>query len=285
MTDIEYSYTILKYRHDAAAGEVLNVGVVLFSPSTGQVGLQFDPRYGRLSQTFAHFDGELYKRVLERLSVAVNSLATPMRGNLFELDARSKFEDAGGLVRAAWPDQGLSYFSGPVCFGVTNDLGLELKNLFDLFVLSQFDRRDSTERFNDEQLWDTFKRVLSPRGILNILKPVTLGPAEVEFEHAYKNERWHVFEPLSLDYVDGAGMKKRAYELAGKAASVRELDDMGTFTILLGRPKRVDADRQFLSARRILADAPGSVKIVEESEAESFASDLQREMREHGVLN
>ncbi len=101
MTELEYSYTILKYRHDAAAGEVLNIGVVLFSPTTGQVGVQFDPRYGRLSQTFAHFDGDLYKRVLERLNAALTSMARPMRENLFELDARSRFDDAGDLVRAA----------------------------------------------------------------------------------------------------------------------------------------------------------------------------------------
>ncbi len=160
----------------------------------------------------------------------------------------------------------------------------ELKTLFDRFVLSQFDRRDTKERFDDEQLWDSFKRVLSPRGILNVLKPVALGAADVEFEHAYKNERWHVFEPLSLDYMDGAGMKKRAYEVAGKAASVRDLEDMGTFTILLGKPRRVDAEKSFQSARRILLDAPGEVKIIEESEAERFALELEREMREHGVL-
>lgn len=51
MNELEYTYTVLKYRHDAAAGEVLNVGVVLFSEVTGQVGMLYDQRCSRLSQS------------------------------------------------------------------------------------------------------------------------------------------------------------------------------------------------------------------------------------------
>ncbi len=284
MNELEYSYAILKYRHDVAAGEVLNIGLVLFAPSLGQVGIVFDTRYARLSQAFANFDGEMYRSVTGRFTTALKSLAQPMSNNLFEIEERRRFDDVSGLIRLAWPDQGLSYFAGPVSMGVALDLDVELKDLFDRFVLSQFDQRDAVSRFDDEQLWESFKRVLSPRGILQALGPVTLGLAEVEFEHAYKNEKWHVFEPLSLDYVDGAAMKRRAFEVAGKAASVRQDEEFGTFTVLLGSPRRVEAKKQFLNAQRILLDAPGGVKIVTESEAEAFGVNLEREMREHNVL-
>ena len=284
MKDYEYSYTVLKYRHDAVAGEMMNVGVALYCRETGQVGIRYDHRYRRLSQAFAHFDGESYKRLLERLESALGNLATRLTGNLFEIESREQYDDISGLVRVAWPDQGLSYFMGPVSGGVTTDLDQELSALFDRFVLSQSDPRASKERFDDQQLWDKFKGVLTPRGIVEKLRPVTLGPAEVEFEHAYKNKRWHVIEALSLDYMDGSGMKRRAYEVAGKAAAVREVEEMGTYYVLLGKPRRTDSEKHFASALRILAEAPGNLQVIDEGEADSFAQRLEKEMREHGVL-
>jgi hypothetical protein len=184
MNEIEYSYTILKYRNDAVAGEVLNVGVVLFCQETGQVGVRFDHRYRRLSQAFAQFDGEAYRHVLERLTRTLETLGKRMDGNLLALESREQFMDAIGLVRAAWPDQGLSYYAGPVMHGVASDLNQELMSLYDRFVLSQWDSRTTDERFDDQQLWESFKRVLTPRNILEKLQRVKLGPAEVEFEHA-----------------------------------------------------------------------------------------------------
>ena len=87
-----------------------------------------------------------------------------------------------------------------------------------------------------------------------------------------------------MDFADGAGMKRRAFELAGKAAAVRDLDEFGTFTVLLGRPRRVEAEKQFNSAKQIILGAPGEVRIVEEPDADSFARELEREMRVHGVI-
>ncbi|MCW5943272.1 MAG: DUF3037 domain-containing protein [Fimbriimonadaceae bacterium] len=146
MSEHEYSYTILKYRPDAVAGEVMNIGVALFCRETGQVGVLFDHRYRRLSQAFARFDGEAYKRVLGGLTSALERLGGTMAGNLFELEERGRFSDVSALLRAAWPDQGLSYFTGSVSGGFTTDLDRELNELYDRFVMSQFDARDSSER-------------------------------------------------------------------------------------------------------------------------------------------
>jgi hypothetical protein len=281
---MEYSYTIVKYRHDAAAGEVLNVAVVLYSPQSGQLGVISSPRFRRLSEAFAGFDGELYRSVLRGLEERLAALARPMSEGLFQLEEREKYSDVGQVLRVVWPDQGLGYFAGPVLFGVSEDLERERKELYDRFVLSQYDRRDAQPRFGDEELWDNFRKLLTPRGITQVLQPKTLGPAEVEFEHAYRNEKWHVIEPASLDYLDGAEIKRKAYLVAGKASAVREVEEFGTLTVLLGRPRRADQQRAFLAAQRVLADVPVSVNLVQEHEAEQFAERLEREMRAHGLL-
>jgi hypothetical protein len=285
MSEVTYTYSVLKYRHDAAAGEVLNVGVVLFTRETGQVGLEYDHRYARLSEAFAHFDGDQYRAVLTRLERALATMAKPMAEGLYQLEERERFADVGALLSTIWPDQGLSYYAGPVMSGLTADQDQELASLFDRFVLSQYDRREPGARFGDEDLWSEFRKVLTSRGITGLLQPKSLGPAEVEFEHAYKNERWHVIEPVSLDYRNPADMKQKALTTLGKATAMREVEDFGSFTVLVGKPRRVEAEKKYVEAMRLLQELPVPHRIVEEDHAEQYAEDLRGELVRHGLLS
>jgi hypothetical protein len=282
---LSYSYTVLKYRHDPVAEEVLNVGVVLYVPDCGQIGVLYDRRYGRLSQTFAHFDGNLYRSVLRRLEDALAAIAKPLSEGLYQVDERDKFRDVGTILRAAWPDQGLSYFSGRALPGLTEDPEAELKELYDRFVVSQQDPRDATERFDDRSLWDQFRALLTPRGIEAVLQPKTLGSAEVEFEHAYKNEKWHVIEPVSLDYAHASDIKERALLAFGKAAAVKDDEELASITVIVGQPRRQTEQKPFLDALRLLHDLPGPrTRVVVDDRVEEFAAELEEEMRRHGVL-
>ena len=278
------SYTVLKYRHDAAAGEVLNFGVVLYSPETGQIGLNVSSGYGRLSEAFAGFEGDLYRTVTGRLQSAMERIARHTSEGLFQVEERDRYKAAGALVRAAWPDQGMAYFAGPVLFGITEDFEQELRDLYDRFVLSQYDRRETAERLDDDKLWNAVRRVLSPRGITAILKPKSLGPCDVEFEHAYMNHRWHVIELVSLDYLDGSEIKKRALFVAGKAAAVRDVEELGSLTVVVGRPKRIAGEKQLNDAMRILHNMAVRALIVEDDQLDEFAVELERKMRADGVL-
>lgn len=183
-------------------------------------------------------------------------MARPLVEGLLIDEAKEGIANVGSLIQSAWPDQGLGYYAGPVLQGVTSDPEEELRELYDRFVVSQHDLRDARDRFDDKRLRDEFRKVLTPRGITNVLQPKTLGPAEVEFEHAYKNDKWHVIEPVSLDYADPSQIKQRALLVFGKAAAVRDAEELGSFTVIVGKPKRVDKDKPFLDAMRLLADLP-----------------------------
>jgi hypothetical protein len=280
---IEYSYTLLKYRHDQAAGEVLNVGVALLS-SEGQVGVCWSSRYARLSEAFAGFDGELYKDVLEKIERALERISKPMREGLFQLEEREKYPHIGSVVRLAWPDQGLAYFVGPVMFGVTDNIEQELTILYDRFVLSQFDRQEAQARLDDNAIWSNVRRVLTPRGITRVLQSKALGPAEVEFEHAYLNHKWHVLEIVSLDYAHSSDVKQRALLTAGKASAVRDLEEFGSMTIIVAKPRRLQSEKPFRDAMRILENMPVKSRIVEEPDVDRFAESLEREMKDLGLL-
>jgi len=156
-----------------------------------------------------------------------------------------------------------------------------LKDLYDRFVLSQYDARDSQGRYDDESVWSDVKKLLTARGLLNILQPKALGPAEVEFSHAWKNDKWHVVEPVSLDFASASDMKQRALLTVGKAAAIRDLEEFGTFTVIVARPRRIHADKQYHEAMRLLANLPVPHEIVEEQDTDRFAAELQSKIEKH----
>lgn len=280
----EYSYVILKYRHDAAADEVMNVGVVMFAPATGQVGVISLSKYGRLSEAFANFDGQLYHAIMNRLANQLNILNVRMSEGLFQVVERQQFEDAGALVRTAWPDQGLAYFISPVLFGICNDVEKELAQLHERFVTSQHDERTGPARFSDDAVWSGLRAVLSRRGIDGVLQPKTLGISEIEFDHAYKNGKWHVIEPVSLDYINPSQIKERALLTVGKASAVRDLPDFGTFHIVIGKPLRVATEKQFSNAINLLKTMPVRHEIVLPHEVEDFAARLEADLEKHNLI-
>ncbi len=219
------------------------------------------------------------------MEIAFARFSMPMHDGLYQLEERERFGDVGDLVRIAWPDQGLSYFAGPVQFGLTNDVTAELKELYDRFVLSQFDRRDAQSRFDDDALWSDLKRVLAERGITRVLHPMVLGPSEIEFQHAYKNGKWHVIEAVSLDYANAGDIKQRALLAVGKAAAVRGVEEFGSMTVIVGKPKRISSEKSYANALRLLRDMPVKSQIVLETDADQFAAQLEQQLLAYGLLS
>ncbi len=48
-----FTYTVLRYVHDIATGEFVNVGVALYAPEAKYVSALCNPRYSHLSKMFA----------------------------------------------------------------------------------------------------------------------------------------------------------------------------------------------------------------------------------------
>ena len=59
-----YTYTILRYVHDARAGEMLNVGVVLHIAADHRVLVKMRDTFGCMQRAFPDLDGEAFRRVM-----------------------------------------------------------------------------------------------------------------------------------------------------------------------------------------------------------------------------
>ncbi len=286
MNTIPYTYQAVRYVHDPAAGEALNVGVVVYARDVApHVFVRFEHRYERLSAVFASFDGDHYRQTLRSFEAAVDSLrgqwadATTIPG-LADLPA-----DAGAMVSRLWPDQGLSYQTGPLMAGITDDPVAALDALFQRLVLSQAPA-PRPERRSDEDVWQNYQPRLARHAIVRVLKPklFQMPDFEIEFPHAFRNERWHALQPLSLDYQRRDTIQAAATRWLGNAVALQANPEMGKLYVLLGQP-RLDAHRPaYTKAKNLLHKMPIEHELVEEDEAEEFARELEVEMRRHGLI-
>jgi hypothetical protein len=88
MSAIPYTYSVIRYVHDPAVGETLNVGVVLYAPSVPYVGARLDHHYERLTHAFAEFDGDHYRKTVRQFEATIGRFRHNWAGALPDLAGR-----------------------------------------------------------------------------------------------------------------------------------------------------------------------------------------------------
>jgi Protein of unknown function (DUF3037) len=284
MSTIPYTYSVLRYLHDPAAGEMLSVGVAVYAPGAPYVAARLDHHYERLSQAFADFDGDHYRKSLRQFEAAIDRLRNGWAAGLpssWELPP-----DVGSLTGQIWPDAGLSFRFGPVLAGVTKDLEEALSSLFTRMVTSQY-VRGQAERRSDEGVWSVYQRPLARQAVARALRPKLFATPEfkLEFDHAFKNERWHVLQPVSMDYVRADSLQAKAARWLGNAMALQGHPELGKLYLLLGAP-HLEANRAaYVKAKNLLHKIPVPHELIEEDAADDFAGELADYMRQHGILD
>jgi hypothetical protein len=269
--------------HDPATGEMLNIGVILCAPSSGFVEARVDYRYERLSEAFANFDGDHYRRTLRQFSVVVGILQERLRtSSLFDVwDIPS---DVNSVAKQIWPDTDLSFQTGELMAGITDNPADALQLLFHRMVTSQY-ARPKLEKRTDDEVWTVYQEPLARRRIVKKLRPTVLTTDEVElkFEHAFRNQRWHVLQPMSMDYVKKESIQNKATRWLGNAMALESNKELKKMYILLGPPTLESYQLAYVKAKNLLHKMPLEHELIEEDAAEDFAAYIESFMKEHSV--
>jgi hypothetical protein len=283
MNTIPYSYSVIRYRHDPATGEMLNIGVILCAPTAGYLNAHLEYRYERLSEAFANFDGEHYRRTLRQFSIVLRILQERLRASsLFDVwDIPS---DVTSAAKQIWPDTDLSFQTGEVMAGITDNPANDLQLLFHRMVASQY-ARPKLQKRTDDEVWTFYQEPLARRHVVKKLRPTVLTTDEVEikFDYAFRNEKWHVLQPMSMDYAKEESIQNKATKWLGNALALEDNQELKKMYVLLGPPSLESHQTAYIKAKNLLHKMPVEHELIEEDGAEHFASYIESFMKEHSV--
>lgn len=281
MNKFEYTYCLVKYVHNPAAGEMLNIGVLLFSEEVKQIVGRFEIHHERLSSAFANFEGDHYRFVIRNLEHSVSQLNDRFKPSLFQRE----FEDIKGIFCSLVPDLGLSIQFGNVLAGITNDLENESEHIFNRLITSQTPHKEKKSR-SDEEVWTIFNKPLARHQVTKYLKPkhFVSNEYDLKFEHTFKNEKHHILDPVNMDYAQAESIQPKAIKILGQATILKENSEIGKLYLLLGAPKNASHKNAYIKAKNLLNKIPIDKEIIEENEAEDFADEITSYMKEHGVF-
>lgn len=279
-TKTAYTYTVLRYVHDVASGECLNVGVALFAPDHKYVSVRCRTTYHRLKNVFPTLDGDSFRAAMRHVADSFDGFGQALRDEL-PLQSRDSVMDFAHAVLGA-DDSSLQW--SPAGAGVTADPERTLERLFERFVHACEKHDDTPRRLADEDVWRHFSRELQERQLLEHFAPKTISTADdrIEFKHAWKNGVWHCLQPLSFDLASAETIRDKAHKWLGQLTSVQTgADESFKLYFLVAPPSQTELVPAYDAALRILEKSPVEKQIFSESDAGELSDMLVSEVLRH----
>jgi len=274
-----YSYTVLRYVHDIASGEFVNVGVALYAPASRYVSALCRTSCGRLAKVFPGVDRDSFKGLMRYVQSRFEEMESQLRN---ELPLNGNPESVKELAMAVLPVDDSSLQWSPVGGGITEDPAQTLESLFERMV-GRYDEHHENPRLSDDDVWRRYKRRLEPKHVLKHLKPVKIGVADDEFQfnYSWKNGVWNCLEPVSFDLSAEESIREKAHKWLGQISSIKDSRERFKLYMLVGEPQQEELRRSFDSALSILGKMPVENEIVLEARADEFSEKFAAEIAEH----
>jgi hypothetical protein len=143
----------------------------------------------------------------------------------------------------------------------------------------------SSETRTDDDVWAIYQPVLAEKKITKYLRTTVIqtSKVEVKFDHAFRNEKWHLLQPLSMDYVRKELIQHKAARWLGNGIGLQESLEIGRLYFLLGPPRLESHKLAYERAKNLLHAIPIPHEFIEEDAANQFATEMYRYIRAHGV--
>ncbi len=271
-----YTFSVLRYVHDALTQEFINVGVVLYCPQERFLGARITTHYSRISKVFGRIDGDRFRQLTRFLQGQISKLGERIPGDLPFEDRANRIEQF--LAQVLPPDDSAFQFS-PAGAGICDDPAKAIEDLYARHV-ELYEKRTELHRRTDEEVWRVYRESLDRRSVTPHLEPKTISAPDYsfEFKHAYRNGLWHVYEPVSFDLVEAGSIVDKANQWLGRLYNLASSEDQFQPYFLLGGPRQQDLLSAFVRAQNTLRKSPRNPVLVREEEADDFAQRLLREV-------
>src|ERR1700722_19066042 len=229
-----YSFSILRYVHDPITQEFINIGVAVFSREAGFLRVSCTTHYARITRTFTKIDGNRFRELTCYIEEKLNEIGRDVLSGL-PFEPGLAIEHV--LAKVLPPDDSSVQFSH-AGVGLSHDLEKTMTELFNRYV-ERYALPSDASRRDDEEIWRAFKEPLAMRHVSSYLQPKRIFSPnyDYKFQHAWKNEIWHLYEPVSFDLVDGSLIVEKANRWLGRATNLNDSPEKFKLYILLGEPQ------------------------------------------------
>jgi hypothetical protein len=273
-----YSTIILRYVHDVVTGEFANIGVVLYAPDQRFLEARFTTSYERLNAIFLKIDHLHFRALMRYLTNRFEELGAEIRDDLQVPPVTALSE----IVKKVLPPDDSSLQWSQQGGGITDDparvLGESYKRLVERFVVgaTQVSR-------SDEEIVKPFKAKLGRMVEKLSSKIIETKDYQYDFQFAWKNDIWHLYEPVSFDLVDPNSIREKANRWLGRGVALHDASAREKFKIhfILGEPRQPGTKEAFKNALHLLEKIPAQKHLVRENDVEHFAEDVTKEIVSH----
>lgn len=277
-----YSYSILKYIHDTATGEFVNIGVALLCEEDRIFKVKIKSNFGRVSDLFPDMKSDNLKLVIKTLKSRYTSLSEAYQT---PLSLNENKQDISKLLKSILPKDDSALVWSVENQGISFDPLDTLDKIYDRYV-TKYDAKKSTNRRSDKDIWRSFKKDLEDRRISSYFKEKVFqnDSDEVSFPLAWKNGIWHCVEPISFDLSGAESIREKAHKCLGQITSVNESLQDSKLYLLVSKPSDKQLEAAFDNALSILDKLPVSKEIYFEDDKTQLLNKLNKEIVEHEGL-
>jgi hypothetical protein len=222
-TSVSYAVTTLRYYPDLVTQEFVNVGVALASHETGWWGVKLAEDISEIRAVFPRAQPRALITLLRQMSVALDEHSSK---HTLQFDSEIIAKDPFAYIRSiAGETVGSLRWSSDRVQGVSDSLPSELDYWFNVMVTvarplplvaaAASSVRESSAAYEAPNT--LMRQEFEKRGIWKWLGPVTVpGKLPVTLEHCFKNDRLHVFEPISLAHARAGSVLASAERWRGR---------------------------------------------------------------------
>lgn len=272
ITGVNYEYQLLRYRHDLASGEFVNVGLVYFDPQTRVLHTRMTERYGRLSDFFGNVSGVFLIRSLKALQGAFSKIKTRFEK---ELDF-NQFQSVAALTTSVLPKDDNTLFFSETFKGNHFNHDRAFSTLYDRLI-GKYTDEITEQRHDDAYAWKkVYKQYFDDNGLTGQLADHNVKTATdvIEFDHAAKNGVWHCFQPISFDLKKEGDIKDKIYRWVGKISELQTADEPLNLYFLSLMPDNVQLQK--IIEQKLTLNQPNfNVRVIKEENAEILLKELK----------
>jgi hypothetical protein len=281
---IKYQYQIIRYIHDRITGEFVNVGLLMFEPTSNFLECKVITKYSRISHFFGEINGSFLLATLKQFQNQVAEISKSFE----EFCSNRDFKDISSVTNHLLPKDDSALIATDVKFGI--DLRVEAA-FDDLYhrIIEMYTHEVEQDLHTDYYAWQkVYKNHFDKFGITQKLKKHSIKTEKdtIDFDKAWKNGVWNCYQALSFDLKKADSIKGKVYKWSGVLKELETSKEEMKLYFLTTTPKVDDHDlRNFIKST--LTDIHTNnieVSVITEEDAEKFAAKVRRDMEASNII-